>query len=111
MPVEFFIESVGNALARFGFGYNDYICIFGQDPETDPGEEFDGVRVSLLGEEHMMPELDLFEGLMDACIYILSRHPGTEPELKIKIDVVAKEIRKLRDLQANREGAREQGQN
>ncbi|WP_157753862.1 hypothetical protein [Lysobacter capsici] len=95
LPVNFFLSVARKAPARTGFGYNDYICIFGQDPEADPGEEFDGVRISLLSDEHIITELDLFEGALDACDYYLSRHPGIASELEEIIDALNQEIAKL----------------
>lgn len=95
LPVEFFLTVARNAPTRTGFIYNDYICTFGQDPEADPGEDFDGVRICLLGEEHIITELDLFEGALDACAYYLSRHPGIASELKEITDAINQEIAKL----------------
>lgn len=95
LPVNFFLRVARNAPARTGFEYNDYICIFGQDPEADPGEDFDGVRICLLSEEHIITELDLFEGALDACAYYLSRHPDIASELKEITDAINQEIAKL----------------
>lgn len=95
LPVGFFLRVARNAPTRTGFVYNDYICTFGQDPEADPGEEFDGVRICLLSDEHIITELDLFEGALDSCAYFLSRHPGIASELKEITDALNQEIAML----------------
>lgn len=96
LPASLFVKAVGDAIARIGFGYNGYNCLYGRDGEADSGERFDGVWLLLINEERVIPELDLFEGVLEACAEFLAKYPDWAPRLEDKVGAITGEIALLR---------------
>lgn len=96
LPPDLFLIAINRAPLRKGFGYNDYTCIFGNDPETDPGEEFDGVQLIFITEEINISELEAYEGIRKAIAKFSTSHPELTQKIENALTLIIREIEILR---------------
>lgn len=96
LPIDLFLTAIDRAPQRKGFGYNDYTCIFGRDPDTDPGEEFDGVQLIFITETIEISEAEAYEGILKA----IAEFSATHPELAVMLEIFSTRI--IQEIEALR---------
>ncbi|QWP76599.1 hypothetical protein J5226_23990 [Lysobacter sp. K5869] len=96
LPPNLFLVAIEGAPQRRGFGYNDYTCVFGKDPEADPGDEFDGVQLIFVTEKITISEQEAYEGVLKAIAEFSASHPQLIARLEGASALIAREIEALR---------------
>ena len=95
LPIYYFIEATQQAPKRIGYSFEDYHCVYGKDPEADPGDEFDGVQLTFVDEVWNMSETEFFQGLIQAAEFRIKSHGSDAEQIRKIISEIESEIRKI----------------